>query len=349
MDPRASALAVPRHTRHDAIEIIELVDADPNVFGGAPLTTVDNDRTPGESRAPRGATTAWLGGAAVALMLLGAAAVARQLRPWQAGDPAVVVRDASVTPTLTNHLVIGTVAGTPTGALTTTIDEQVGRIAFPRGAVFASGLAEAGSPSVKSAVFYESLSTTADNAFDPSATTTSVEVQGTAATLVSSGSSFLVRWKSADGNVYLLRTDRLDRAEALRLANALTIEGTSVRIRHRSALGALGVRGTLADAQRLGAVFEESQSVGNEQPLYGAGNDATMVVVRYPHAGMAVNTSVGPNTMALTESSFPVRAHVSVHGHDAIEVDTTVNFGSGESTRTTLMWTEGGRLIAVTA
>jgi hypothetical protein len=338
-----------KRARRDGVEAIEIVDADPAAFGGAPVAVVADEGGSSEPRSPRRQAPAWVVGLAVVLTIGAAGTVAWKLRPWY-NDPVVIVRAAIVVPTLTNQLVIGTGAGTPTGALITNTVERPTPGTTESGAVFVDASATVGNPGTARAVFYRTdLDSSGDPTFDPSDTISSGVVHGGPAAVVSSGSGVTVRWQPSDGKIYVLRTDRLDPSAALRLANAITSDGPTVRISPRSALGQLRVVGTMADTDRMEALFVASQAFarGSSYSTYLA--DASAVAVRYRHAGMAVGTSIGPRTMELLESTFPLRSHVTVHGHNAIEFDITSSFDSGERTFTTVMWTEGGRLIAVTS
>jgi hypothetical protein len=346
-DHRVMSRSAASRARRDG-DIIEVVDADPNAFGGAPVAVVADEGGPSEPRSPRRQAPAWVVGLAVVLTIGAAGTVAWKLRPWYK-DPVVIVREASVVPTLTNHLVIGTGAGAPTDSLITTTVEAAPRSIAEIGAVFVDPSA-ADNQRRASAIFYRTDANSAnDPTFDPSATVSSVEVHGTPARLIGSGSGITVRWQPTNGKVYILQTDGLDDGEALRLANSITSDGPTVRISDRSALGPLQVLGTLADEQRIDELLVSGRAFSVNVGLGTFVVDASILAVRYPHAGIAVGTGFGPNTVEMIASSIPVRSRLTVHGRDAIEFDITMGYASGAATLTTVAWTEGGRLIAVTA
>jgi hypothetical protein len=308
-----------------------------------PISTAER-----EPPAPRRGAPAWVVGLAVALLIGAAGAVARNLEPWYV-DPVVVVRNASVVPTLTNQLVIGTGAGTPTGAFIGTSDQPIAARANGSGAVFVE------SPGTvldhrASAIFYRIDQSGSDYvSFGSDFTTSSVVVHGTPATLVSNGSVTVVRWQGVDRKVWILQTEGIDPTAAMRLANALTSNGPTVRVSPRSALGRLQAVGTIDDRDRMEAVLAGSQAFALDATYTMFIGDTTSVAVRYPHAGIAIGTSLGSHAIELMGSTFPVTSHVTVHGHAAVEFDITTNSGPEPATLTTVMWPEGGRIIAVTA
>jgi len=333
--------------RPDEGDIIEIVDADPTVFGAAPVV-VDARDEPHEQRKPHREVSVWSVGLVVVLLAVAAGTVAWKLQPWH-HDDAVYVRDHVATTTLTDHLVIADVAGAPVGALLPTAQPLPTEVA--EGAVFIDAASTPGIEATANAIYSRfEPDMRAEVSFDPSATTAVVEVHGVSGMTATSGTSVVVRWRLADGTVQSLQTDRVSADAALRLANAITSDGHTVRVAPRSALGQLCPLGTVAESQHVVQVFVASQAFAQD-PGGGASpdNDPSIFAVRYRTAGIAVGHGAGPDTLALIATSLPLRAHLEVHGLDALSFDLSASFGATPSTLTTVMWVEGGRLIAVCA
>jgi hypothetical protein len=267
------------------------------------------------------------------------------LNPWYR-DPEVIVRSATVVPSLTDQLVIGRYPGVARSAEISEMSATTPQ-GFEGGAVFVGpSPSDGGTPN--NAIFYRFAAGSQGYTVDQGAAEP-ITVKGSLGTIAVTGPSILVQWHPADGKDAFLRTTGLDRAATLRLANSLTVRGDAVRVSHRSALAGMHAIGTIADAQQLGAVFQAAQGYAG-QPTFGpTGTRSRIVVVRYPAATVAVGEAVGPATHDLLTLLFPVVGHTTADGFDAVVFDTSTNDGAQQVARTTVMWTEGGRIIAVSA
>jgi hypothetical protein len=338
-------------TNGETIELIELVDVDPAAFGAG--HDVIGVRFDGPAEAPRSdapiasaTASAWRVGAAMFALLLAAGATAAALRPWYR-DPVLIVRSATVQPSLTDQLVIGRYPGVARSAEIVSPSSALAD-GIRGGAVFAATPGVDGT-TARSATYYVVADTAGTNNPPADDSTEPITVQGTLGTITQNGSSILVQWHPADGVVSVLRTRGLDRAATLRLASQLVVRGDTVRVGHRSALQGMHAVGTIADAQQLGAVFEAAQAYAGEPTFGPLGGSSRIVAVRYPAAAVAVGTSVGPGTDEFLALSFPAVAHTTADGYDAVVVDTSTSNGRTRTTRTTVVWTEHGRIIAVSA
>jgi len=335
----------------ETIELIELVDVDPAAFGaGHDIVGVRFD---GPAEAPRSeapiasaTSSAWRVGATMLVLLVAAGATAVALRPWYR-DPVLIVRSAVVQPSLTDQLVIGRYPGVARSAEIVSPSSALAN-GFRGGAVFATEPGTDGT-TARNATFYVVADTTDPNNPTADDSTEPITVQGTLGTITISDPSILVQWHPADGVVSVLRTTGLDRGAALRLAGQLVVRGDTVRVGHRSALQGMHAVGTIADAQQLGAVFEAAQAYAGEPTFGPLGGSSRIVAVRYPAAAVAVGSSVGSATDELLAVSFPAVAHTTADGYDAVVVDTSTNNGSTRTARTTVVWSEHGRIIAVSA
>jgi hypothetical protein len=340
---------VNRRVRAD-VELIELVDADPSAFGGSHEVIGDRFEAPAEAPQreatfPSTAASAWRVGALVIMLAVVASVTAWHLNPWYR-DPEVIVRSATVVPSLTDQLVIGRYPGVARSAEISEMSATTPQ-GFEGGAVFVGpSPSDGGTPN--NAIFYRFAAGSQGYTVDQGAAEP-ITVKGSLGTIAVTGPSILVQWHPADGKDAFLRTTGLDRAATLRLANSLTVRGDAVRVSHRSALAGMHAIGTIADAQQLGAVFQAAQGYAG-QPTFGpTGTRSRIVVVRYPAATVAVGEAVGPATHDLLTLLFPVVGHTTADGFDAVVFDTSTNDGTQQVARTTVMWTEGGRIIAVSA
>lgn len=332
----------------DGFDLVELVDVDPTVFGSG--HEIVGSRFDGPEAVPHregaiagGRASAWRLGLVVLLLVSTAAVTAGRLRPWYR-NPALLVRSTPVTPSLTDQLVIGRYPGVARSAeiSSVTTGSASGEVG---GAVFAAFTEDGVDPAHSAA--YSVVAN--DDTVSPGGEVEPVTVHGALGTLQSHGSTVLVQWHPADHTTATLRTSGMDRAAALRLAGELSLRGDAVRVGHRGALRGMQPVGTIDDARQLSAVFQAAQSYAGQATFGPRGASSRIVAVRYSAAVVAVGTSTSADMHRLIELFFPGAAHTTADGYDAVVVDTTTSDGSVTVPRTTVVWTEGGRILAVSA
>jgi len=341
----------------DDVDIIELVDADPTVFGGAPITAVDDGSgRVRPRREPRTSDRRWVAGLIVVVLVGAAATVGWTLAPWHRNDLLYVHDHIAAPVTLTSHLVIGDGTAVPivsylgASATTTRTPATAQADVVSTGAVFVSATPIDGGVSTPSILYWRIPSgSNVDNSAIEGAT--KVTVQGQPGTVWESASGVLVRWTLADGSQDTLQARATDKATALRIADVLSVDahGTVV-VRHRSALAPFHPVGTVNDVQAATSTFGAAgfwTTAGGSAP---PANERSVDLVDYGEGmALAIGPSVGPDALALVRAILPMAtADVQVHGHPAISVPLTNDAATSTSlSQAVVMWVEGGRILAV--
>jgi hypothetical protein len=339
--------------RRDDLEVIELVDADPAAFGGAPVAVVSDDagepRPTRRRREPPRGVPAWMMGLAVVLLIVAAGTVAWKLSPWHADD-SVFVRDQRATPTLTNHLIVGDLHVVPLASYVgASAAEPVERTnVITSGAVFV-GPRSTPSSTPPSMLFWRIPpgTTFSDESNDGSS---KIEVQGQPGTIMRGSGEYLIRWGLPDGSQDNLRALSVDEGTATRLADNISIDRhDTVFVRHRSALGAFHAAGTVNDLQTAGSTFTAAAVWATDPGSIPPSNLRSVDLIDYGPLTLAVGPSTGSDPIELLRPNLPAATALQVHGHDALAVQVNTDSAASPSAglNYVVVWVEGGLTIAV--
>ena len=316
-------------------ELIELIDADPGAFGVPRHTTTqppDRERTP----------VPWKGvliGLAAVVVLAGVVSGVMAWAPWEP-DPRMVLDDQRDYPTeLSSHLVFGRPATPRDGASETgpgaDVKWQDGRPGY--------FFAEPG------ATFQTADGTAAWFGFVAVPAKDGPKIDGTrtiagAPAQVSDRGEFAelaLSWGPIDGWVFSALTVQMKVEDAVALAEQLRMVDGHPVVRDRAALKTLQPLGPMGAYQALMAI----QSAGVDST---SSFEHTAAVFYGDGRQSVVSTPAPDNTLAMVQFMFHEKGKKgSVHGHDALGlVHSAGPFGDPD--RSTVMWWEGGRLVAVT-
>jgi hypothetical protein len=334
-------------TRADEEQLIEFVEVDPGVFGSVlPAPPVEPDLPGGGHR-----TRSWLPGLGIAVMVLAAATVAWNLRPWHTPPQALVVHQEVVPITLTDHLVIGApTVGPPTAFRPASSPDTPTNSADQLGAVFVGAKSATG---YDYASVYIHAGTLTMN--DPTMKT--ITIRGSTGGYIDQPPGAVLFWGPIDGLSYQMLVKGLDENAARRLAESIEVKGDDVVVDDRSLLDGLQPFGTARDVQRS---TEPYYSLVFGSPV------AESSVVLYkarPRAALAVGPAPGGRPLDLlrfASASFGAAEETAtVHGHQAFVVAPMGGFGytnadgssigGGTASDRVVVWTEGGRILAVAA
>ena len=306
---------------------IEVIDADPGAFGGS---GADASTTPRPHR-PR---PRWLVPVAV-VSVTAVAAVVFVWQPWQQ-PPTWRTFDAPA-PTvaeLGNHLLPATAPGPLTTMTEPTSTVGVNVPSNAIGHVFAEPDASYGS---RRWAFFEAAATGAGDAA-PAAATEEWTVQGLPASLAHLRVRNQFEWGPFGGFNWHTSSNLLSTDEALAFAEAVGVQQGQAAIRHSYDLGTLQPLGTVS-AFHSAFALEDALTDGP----FATAVEATVVeyTVDTEAAVQVASVPAPPDGLALVEFVFGNGSPATVHALPAVLL-TSRDLG------TTVVWLEGGRLIAVT-
>ncbi|MGB8859147.1 MAG: hypothetical protein WCC60_07825 [Ilumatobacteraceae bacterium] len=308
------------HATGEIIEI-DVIDADPDAFGGEGSATTHHERTP----LPRWAIPV-AAGLVVALWVTAAI-----WHPW-VPEPKwrTFAPPAAPAAVLTDQLVLGlspdTVIGLDLG------QELAPREPTPIGYVFAE---PDGTYETNAWALFHSRASAGGSAVEPSDSTDLV--RGLQAEVHKVRVRTTIRWGPIDGEYWDAETNRFDKAAALAFANAVGVVDGVPAIERSYRLGALQ---PLGDVKTLTRVQVLASYLGGE-PVLSA---FTPTVVTYETSSGPVRAaSIGvetPDALAMAEFYFGHSSDITVHGVPALSI-------ASRSLGSVIVWQEGDRLMAV--
>ncbi|MBI4882488.1 MAG: hypothetical protein HY826_00370 [Actinobacteria bacterium] len=319
----------------DKIELIDLIEFDPDAFGSQPRdgSALEDQARSGHNRRQR--IVAGLITSVVGLILAGLPLSSEWHHGLTLGITVMLPDGAPPEVTLTDELVFGTPPAPLNAASLGTAASDAGLIEIGSdGYVFAEPGAYAdinGRSDGRWAVF---LAVEANSEVAPDLGVgdgqTNGMVQGSPAVISHlPGTTFRVDFGPIDGRIFTVTTTGLSRTESLALAEAVGISGGLPVLRDPTVLGAMEPLGDIADyVVATSTVFEAASPVGGQRHIasahYGGfetglpGNGAA------PYS-LASQPVVGQTTLAMLRFFLDGENGHSVHGQPAVVADTATS------------------------